>query len=277
MHNLLKFIHRYHFFFLFLILETAAFTLTVTNQQYQQSLFLHSANKLTAGFYNTVGSVKSYLYLKEQNRQLMEEYADLLGQQDESFLERDTLVFESGDAMQQARYSYIQAEVINNSVIRRNNYITLNKGRLHGVAPDMGVITPDGVAGIVVNVSENFSVAMSFLHNDMLVSTVIKKNNHLGTLSWEGVNYRKAIMTYIPPHVELSKGDSIVTSGYSTVFPENIFIGTIQDWEIRRGENFYTAEIDLALDFNRLSYVYIIRNLMKEEQEELEHSVTEDF
>jgi rod shape-determining protein MreC len=277
MHNLLKFIHRYHFFFLFLILETAAFTLTILNQQYQQSFFLHSANKLTAGFYNTVGSVKSYLYLKEQNRQLMEEYADLLGEKDESFLKRDTLVFESGDAMQQARYSYIQAEVINNSVIRRNNYITLNKGRLHGVAPDMGVITPDGVAGIIVNVSENFSVAMSFLHNDMLVSTVIKKNNHLGTLSWEGVDYRKAIMTYIPPHVELSAGDSIVTSGYSTVFPENIFIGTIQDWDIRRGENFYTAEIDLALDFNRLSYVYVIRNLMKEEQEELEHSVTEDY
>lgn len=144
---------------------------------------------------------------------------------------------------------------------------------MHGVQPDMGVITPDGVVGIVVNVSKNFSVAMSLLHSDMLVSAKIKKNDQLGSLRWEGVNHRKASMTYLPPHLGLSVGDSIVTSGFSTVFPENIFVGTIHDWEIRRGDSFFTAEIELALDFNRLTHVFIVKNLMKEEQVELELSV----
>ncbi len=276
MQNLLKFIHRYHFFFLFLVLATAAMALTISRQQYHQSFFLHSANRFSAGLYETAGNIRSYLSLKEQNRKLMEEYAVLLGQKAESHIFRDTLIYESADEIRQTRFTYIHAEVINNSVIRRNNYITLNKGSLQGVAPDMGLITADGVAGIVVNVSRNFSVAMSMLHSDMLVSTKISKNNQLGTLSWDGINYRRAIMTYIPPHVELSEGDSIVTSGFSTVFPENVFVGTIKDWLVRRGDNFITAEIDLALDFNKLSYVYIVQNLMMEEQEELEYSTHTD-
>lgn len=272
MRNLLKFIHRYNFFFLFLILATASLALTISWQQYHQGFFLHSANRFSAGMYEAAANIRSYLSLKEQNRKMMEEYAALLGQQEESYLFRDTLVYESIDQNKQTRFTYMHAEVINNSVIRRNNYITLNKGSLHGVAPDMGMITAYGVAGIVISVSKNFSVAMSLLHSDMLVSTKISKNNQLGTLSWDGINYRRAIMTYIPPHVELSEGDSIVTSGFSTVFPENVFIGTIRDWGVRRGDNFITAEIDLALDFNKLGYVYIVQNLMKEEQEELESS-----
>ncbi len=272
MQNLLKFIHRYHFFFLFLVLETAALALTISHQLYHQSFFLHSANRVSAGFYDAVGNISSYLSLKEQNQKLMEEYAALMEQQAESHIIRDTLIYESGNEIKKPRFTYIHAEVINNSVIRRNNYITLNKGTLHGVAPDMGLITADGVAGIVMNVSKNFSVAMSMLHSNMLISTKIRKNDQLGTLSWDGINYRSAIMTYIPPHIELSAGDSIVTSGFSTVFPENVFIGTIREWGVRRGDNFITAEIDLALDFNKLSYVYIVQNLMKEEQEELESS-----
>ncbi len=270
MQNLFKFIHRYHFFFLFLVLATVALALTISRQQYHQSFFLHSANRFSAGLYETMANIRSYMSLKEQNRKLMEEYASLLGDQDESHLNRDTLVHESVDENWQTRYTYIHAEVINNSVIRRNNYITLNKGSLHGVEPDMGLITTEGVAGIVINVSRNFSVAMSLLHSDMLVSTKISKNNQLGTLSWDGINYRRAVMTYIPPHVELSEGDSIVTSGFSTVFPENVFIGTIKDWGVRRGDNFISAGIDLALDFNKLNYVYIVQNLFKDEQEELE-------
>lgn len=277
MQNLWKFIYRYHFFFLFLILAATTLALTISKQQYQQSFFLHSANRFSAGFYKRVANIKTYLSLKEQNRKLREEYAALLGITAESFIQTDTLTHVSDNAKKKTRYSYMHAKVINNSVIRRNNYITLNKGALHGVAPDMGLITPNGVAGIIVNVSKNFSVAMSFLHSDMLVSAKIKKNGHLGTLSWEGPGHREAVLTYIPPHVELMVGDSIVTSGFSTVFPENVFVGTIKDWDIRRGENFYTAIIDLAIDFNKLSYVYIVKNLMKEEQEVLESSVLDEL
>ncbi len=277
MHNLWTLIQRYHFFLLFLLLQIIALTLTVSKQQYHQSSFLHSGNILSAKIYKQFNNITSYFALKDVNRKLMEEYAQLLDQRVESFIFPDTCVYLAEDPASKRRYTYMHAEVINNSIIRRNNFITLNKGSAHGVKPDMGIITPEGVAGIIMNVSKNFSVAMSLLHSDMLVSTRILKTNHLGTLRWEGVDYRKASMIYVPPHLELNAGDTIVTSGYSTVFPKNIFIGTINDWEVRRGENFYSLDIDLALDFNKLSYVYIVKNLMKSEQEELESSVMTDF
>ncbi len=273
MHNLLRILQKYNFFFLFLLMQTIALGLTVTNRQYHQSFFMHSGNIVTAKIYQYANNLTSYFKLKEINRALMEEYAQLLNQQTISLIITDNKVFLREDSIIRRRYEYMHAEVINNSIISRNNYITLNKGYLHGVRSDMGIITSNGVAGIIINTTDNFSVAMSLLHSDMLVSTKILNTNHIGTLRWEGVNYREASMTYIPPHLELNVGDSIVTSGFSTVFPENVFIGIIKDWEIRRGENFYTASIELALDFNKLSYVYIVKNLLKDEQIELESSV----
>ncbi len=273
MRNLLKFIQKNSFFFLFIVLMTIALSLTIIRQQYQQSLFISSSNRFIATIYNHYNNINSYFLLKEVNKQLMQDYADLLDEQAGSFIITNKHVHEVRDTLIRRRYSYMAADVINNSVIRRNNYITLNKGAVHGVKPDMGIITPNGVAGIIISVSQNFSVAMSLLHSDMLVSAKIKKNNQLGSLRWEGIDYRKAFLTYLPPHLELNEGDSIVTSGFSTVFPENVFIGTISDWEIRRGDTFFTAEVELAMDFNRLWHVFIVKNLMKEEQKELELSV----
>ncbi len=270
MHNLLKFIHRYQFFFLFLLLGTSGILLTMANQQYQQTFFINSANTLTGSMYNAYNRVTSYLALKEKNLQLAESVEHLLNTHTGSFLVTDKHTFISDDTLVMRRFEYMHAELLNNSVNRRNNYITLNKGIRHGVQPDMGLITTKGVAGIVTQASNNFSVAMSLLHSEMMLSVKILKNNHLGTLQWEGYNYRKASMTYIPPHLELQKGDTIVTSGFSSVFPEHIFIGTISEWEIKRGETFITADVDLALDFNNLSHVFIVKNLMKEEQEALE-------
>ncbi len=277
MRDLFRFIQRYHFFFLFLLFETVAISLTASYQYYHQAFFIHSANIVSAKVYDTFDRVTSYLSLQKVNRQLLDDNTRLLNKQRENFVITDTDVFIAHDSIYYRRFSYLHAQVINNSVNRRDNYITLNKGSIHGVAPDMGVIAGNGVMGIVRNVSSHYSVAMSLLHSDMLLSVRIHKNDHIGSLQWEGTNYREAHMTYIPPHVELSVGDTIVTSGYSVVFPENILIGTIKDWEIRRGETFYTATIDLALDLNKISYAYIVKNLMQEEQKDLELSVAPDM
>ncbi len=273
MRNLFKFIQKHQFFFLFLVLMIVTLLLTISRQQYQQSLFLRSSNRMIANIYSAYSKANSYFTLREVNQRLINDYAKLLEKQAESFIITDKYVYESSDTLIRRRYSYMAADVINNSVMRRNNHLTLNKGSLHGVEPDMGIIAPDGVAGIVVNVSKHFCVAMSLLHSNMLVSAKIKKNNQLGSLQWEGINHRTTSLTYLPPHLDLSIGDSIVTSGFSTVFPENIFIGTIQDWEIRRGDTFFTAEVELALDFNSLTHVFIVKNLMKDEQTGLESSV----
>lgn len=270
MRNLLNFIHRYQFFFLFLLLGTAGLLLTMTNQQYHQTFFINSANAVTGNLLRTYSNFTSYIGLKQTNKKLAESMAHLMNTHKGSYLITDKNTFVYGDTLVKKRFEYLHAELINNSVNRRNNYITLNKGARHGLKPDMGLITPKGVAGIITQVSNNFSVAMSLLHSDMMLSVKLSKNNHLGTLIWEGYNYKQASMTYIPPHLELLKGDTIVTSGFSSVFPENIFIGTINEWEIKRGETFITAEVDLALDLNQLTHVFVVKNLLREEQDELE-------
>ncbi len=270
MRNLLNFIYRYQFFFLFLLLGAAGLLLTMANQQYHQTFFINSANTVTGSLLRTYNNFTSYIALKQNNQQLAESLAHLMNTYQGSYLITDKKTFISDGALFEKRFEYLHAELINNSVNRRNNYITLNKGARHGIQPDMGLITPEGVAGIITQVSNNFSVAMSMLHSDMMLSVKLLKNNHLGTLIWEGYNYRQASMTYIPPHLELQKGDTIVTSGFSSVFPENIFIGTISDWEIKRGETFITAQVDLAMDFNKLTHVFVVKNLLSDEQDELE-------
>lgn len=273
MRNLLNFIYRYQFYFLFLVLGTAGLLLTMANQQYHQTFFINSANTVTGNLLRTYSNFTSYIALKQKNQQLAEALAHLMNTYQGSYLITDKKTFVSDDTLVVKRFEYMHAGLINNSINRRNNYITLNKGARHGVQPDMGLITPEGVAGIITHVSNNFSVAMSLLHSDMMLSVKLSENNHLGTLIWEGYNYKQASMTYIPPHLQLQKGDTIVTSGFSSVFPENVFIGTINDWEVKRGETFITAQVDLALDFNKLTHVFIVKNLLKEEQDMLEAEI----
>lgn len=270
MRNLFSFIARNYFFFLFLLLETVAYILVYQHQHYQRAYFASSANIIAGRFYRMTSGVTDYLSLRKTNQQLSEENARLLSYTTESFLKTDRQVFTFRDTVYHRQFQYVNAEVINSSVSRRSNYMTLNKGRRHGIEPDMGVITFKGVVGIVANVSENFSSVISLLHKDMQISAKIKKNNQIGTMVWEGIDYRKATLTYIPPHVELNVGDTIVTSGYSIIFPRDVFIGTISDFEIRRGDNFLSAEVELAVDFNSLKYVQVVNNLMLEEIEELE-------
>jgi len=270
MRNLLNFIVRYYFFFLFLLLETVAILIVIQNQYYQRAFFASSANVVAGRFFSTSSNLSDYFNLAKVNRQLSEENARLLELSEHSFLKTgddETLI---NDSTFIKRFEFVTAEIINNSVNRRDNHLTLNKGRRHGIEPDMGVITFNGVVGIVANVSNNFSSVVSLLHKDMQISAKLKKNDHIGTLIWEGYNYRYASLIYIPPHVELVQGDTVVTSGFSVIFPPDIFIGVIEDFEVKRGDNFITARIKLALDFNNLKHVMVVKDLMNEEIRELQ-------
>lgn len=270
MRNLLNFILRHYFFFLFVALQVVAFALIFQNHFYQRSAFVNSSNYLAGNVYGVRNNISQYFNLRNINEQLARENTSILENSPGSFLTTDQQIFTFNDTVYKKQFSYINARVINNSVKNRNNYITLNKGRMHGIKPDMGIINSNGVIGIVKVVSDNFSSVISFLHSDIQVSAKIAKNDHLGTVLWEGYDYRKASMLYVPPHVELSVGDSIITSGFSQIFPEGILIGTISDFEIRRGDNFFTIGIDLATDFNNLNYVSVVRNIYSNELQQLE-------
>jgi rod shape-determining protein MreC len=158
------------------------------------------------------------------------------------------------------RYRFIPAEVINNSVNRQNNYITLNKGRKDGIRPEMGIVGPNGIVGIITNVSDNYSTGPTVLNKRWRVSAKIKNSNYFGSLIWDGLNYRIAQLNEIPFHVELAVGDTIITSGYSSVFPEGIMIGQIEDFDIGSGDNFYEIDVRLSTNFMTLTYIEVIQD-----------------
>jgi rod shape-determining protein MreC len=152
----------------------------------------------------------------------------------------------------------------------------LNKGSADGVSKDMAVISSRGIVGIIRDVSKNFSSVISVLHKDTRISAKIKKNNYVGTLIWKGMDYRTAYLMDIPTHVKLNLGDTVITSGFSYIFPEGVVVGVIKNFNILEGDNFYTIKLSFSEDYNKLDHVYIVNNLMKSEQEQLEEGLPDE-
>ncbi|MEA3479324.1 MAG: rod shape-determining protein MreC [Bacteroidota bacterium] len=272
MRNLIAFFSRYYFFFLFVIIETIALTIFINNNNYPNTLVINSANHFT-GFINSIYTNSAqYFSLRSDNDQLARENVMLRNQLDASYLITDTLTFYSRDSA----YRFIPARVISNSVNKRNNYFMINKGTRHGLDTDMGVISPQGVSGIVVAVSSHYSTVMSLLHKDAKLSTKIKKNDQLASVVWDGKNYQLGLLQDIPTHIMLYRGDSIVTSGYSFIFPEGLPVGTVKKYERETESNLNSAIIWFSTDFNSINHVYVVQNLMLDQQQELLEGITDE-
>lgn len=270
MRNLLSFVWRHYFFFVFLFLEAWCIYLIVQNNYYQRASVVNSSNKLSANVLTASKNVEDYFYLKDVNERLANENAELRSRLLESYSVIFSDVHSVSDTVLKQKYTFTSAKVVNNSTNRRNNYLTLSKGSKQGIAKDMAVITNTGVVGQVKDVSENFCTVMSMLHSKTIVSAKIKKDGSYGPLTWDGADFEYATLSDIPTHVLLRKGDTIVTSAYSLTFPENIKIGTVESFVRKSGEYFYTVKVKLLTDFKKLSHVYIVNNLLKDEQDELE-------
>jgi rod shape-determining protein MreC len=240
------------------------------NHQYQRAVLTNSSNLITSFFFGMHADVSEFISLRKINQDLVQQNNELLHKVDFSFYKTDIDEIEHNDSLFLQQFSYVNARIVNSSINRRNNFLTINKGRRHGIQPDMGVITANGVIGIVTNVSNNFSTVISLLHRDTRISVRMKKNDHLGTLQWDGRNYKEATVLYIPTHVDMNVGDSIITSGFSVIFPAGIHIGHISEFIARPGEDYFTARVELAQDFNNLTYVHVIKSLLRDELLELE-------
>lgn len=270
MRNLFRFLTKNSFIFLFLLLEVVAFSLLVQNNNYQSSKVLNSSNFLVGNLYATINNIDEYFSLKEENQKLADQNAKLQSTNVSSFMKVFGRMVQINDTTYFQSYVYSSAKVINNSTNKRQNYLTLDKGGINGIQSEMGVISSKGVVGIVKNVSEHFSSVMSVLHEKTKISAKIKKSGYYGSLIWEGGNYREAELKDIPNHVKLEVGDTIVTSGYSSIFPENILIGTVKEFDLPKGNNFYNIKVEFTEDYKNVSHVYIVRSLLKEERQKLE-------
>ena len=159
--------------------------------------------------------------------------------------------------------------MVDNTVNRAKNYVTISQGRADGIRPNMGVISPTGVVGKVQDVSEHYALITSVLHTDMFISALVKRSNTLGSLQWNGRDSRKASLTNIPIHINIIQGDTIVTSGYSGIYPPGIPIGTVAEVRPEEDAAFYTIDINLATNFYQLGYVYVVNNTLKQEKDSL--------
>lgn len=267
MRNLFQFLWRYNFFLYFIILEVISFTLIFNTSYYQKSSMLSTTNSFTAKV-NEVGSnITRFFTLNKENEELRKENAQL-----RSVLTRVYKIEPAKvpDSVLNFKFKYIGAKVISNSVNKRNNYFMLDKGSRDGVTIDMGVVTIDGVAGIIVAVSAKYSMAMSVLHKDSRISGKLKNYNQLVNITWDGKDYRIGVVEDIPTHISLRQGDTVLTSGHSHIFPEGLMIGTIREVDKSFEQLFITGILDFSNDFNSLYSAYIIQNFDRQELEYLE-------
>ena len=276
MKSLIRFILKYHFFILFILIQFFSLFLVVQYNNYQRASFINSSNAAFAWFYSGVNEISSYFSLRQTNTTLAKENEFLHNLYITNYKENKVKVWEVKDSLYSQQYSYMNAEVINNSVNKQRNYITINVGTKQGIGPEMAVISSTGVVGIVKESSKNFSVVIPILNRNLMISAKLKNQNYFGSISWNGIDYSKCNLNEIPYHINLNVGDTIVTSGYSAIFPQGIIIGTISEYSKPEGESFLQIDVSLATDFKGLRYVYVIKNLFKEEQVEIEKLVSEN-
>jgi rod shape-determining protein MreC len=269
MRNLLNFLARYNNLIIFLLLEGIAVFLLSTRNEYQNSRLLNSARGVTRGLERRIYNTRSYLSLRQINEKLAEENAALRNQiRKPVYGEREPFSAVT-DTVYSQQFTHTAAEVIANSMNKQKNFFTISKGRKQGIEVNMAVNSPEGVAGVVVGCSQNFSVAMSVLNLDFKVSARIKSNGYYGSLGWDGKSYQYAVLNEIPQHVNVNIGDTIETTGFSAIFPEGSVIGTVSDYE-KTGGDFYKIKILLMTDFKKLRFVDVIGNLKKKEETDLE-------
>lgn len=273
MKKLLQFLIRYSIFFLFVILEAVAFVLLSHRNAYQRNAFLSSSNVVSAYLYSAETAVLEYFFLRQTNRQLAEENTALHNQivaLETQLQQMEDSVFTFTDTPTQLHY--IGAKVVNITTNQQHNYLTINKGKADGVGLDMGVCSETGVVGIVSSVSEHFAMVIPVINPDLSISCRLKKNDYIGSLQWDGRNKRTAELKDIARHVQIEEGDTIITSGLSTIFPKNIPVGTVQTAHLAEGDAYYTIKVQLFTDFNSLYTVQVIQNLLAQEQKKLEEA-----
>ncbi len=280
MRNLLNFLIKYNYWFLFLLLEVASFILLFRFNHYQQSVYFTSANGVAGKVYEISGGITSYFHLKTANEDLLDR--NMWREQRLSFLENvlkekglDSARLYSMERLAPTEYQIFKANVIKNSLNKADNYITLDRGTTEGIRPEMGVVDANGVVGIVYKTSPHYSLVIPLLNSKSSISCKIVGSDYFGYLKWEGGNSRFAYLKDLPRHAEFNLGDTVVTSGYSTVFPEGVMVGTVDDMSDSHDGLSYLLKIKLATDFGKVSNVRVISRNGQDEQKALESRADE--
>ncbi|WP_454803849.1 rod shape-determining protein MreC [Mucilaginibacter phyllosphaerae] len=271
MRNLLIFITKYNAFFLFLIFELASLIIYVKYNSFQKASFINSTNQVTGNLYARADEFKGYLSLRDVNDRLAKENA-LLRNQLRSYKYVDTLAKHTvNDTIYKQQYVTVEAKVINNSINKRNNYLTINRGSKDGIEKGMGVISDAGVVGKIMFVGEHLSIVQSLLHKDSRFSAMLAGSKEIGYLEWgDDMNPHRGLLIDVSNNAQPKIGELVVTSDLS-LFPAGIPLGKVSKLNAKKDGGFFlNMEVALATDFSKLEYVYVVINKLATEQTQLE-------
>ena len=276
MNSLLRLLTRLGSVFLFLLLEGVCFYFIINYNQEQGQLFLKSSNQVVGSIQSRIKRIQNYAKLRQDNQDLVEEIIELRQRLGNAYYDNTASIDTAlADSSALPLFTFIDAEVVNNSVSLKNNFLTLNKGSEHGLRPHMGVISNDGVVGVVREVSAHYSVVMSVLHSKTRITAEVVSKGYFGALVWENQDPRFMFLEDVPKHHFVELGDTVQTSRFSHIFPEGIPIGTVSDFSIPEGTSDFRIKVRLSTAMGRIRQVLIVNNLMSQEIDELEASVNE--
>jgi rod shape-determining protein MreC len=266
MPNLIQFLVRNRLVLLFVLFESIALLRILRTHSFHYSKYLYGVNILTGQIQSHTQNAYNYLSLREQNEDLMRENEDLKNRL-QYLSERKS--YEQIYDSTTSKYRFITAEIVHNSYRKQQNILTLNKGSKQGLKPDMGVVLPNGVVGIILQTSPHFSTVLSILNRQTGVNVKIKHTHYTGSLTWDAGDYRYVYIEDLPIQSNIQSGDTIVTGGKSLIFPEGIPVGIIESFN-KKNKEYNQVRVRLLADFSSLYRVYVVKNLLSEEQRELE-------
>jgi len=269
MKQIIKFLEKNRYFLLFLMLEFFALFFTIQNHSYHKSKFINSANGITGGIYKKVNSISDFFNLKEENQRLLEENTRLKNLLTIEMIDNSSEKTTKDTTKYFRRFSYTSAKIVKNDYTKRNNYLLIDKGSKNGIQSEMAVVNSKGIVGVTNSISNHYTTVISILNKHLKINAKFKHDTHFGTLSWDGKDYQTVQLQDLPRQAQFKIGDTVITGGKSTIFPEGILVGTIKDF--KKNNNVYEyINIHLFNDMSSLSNVNIITNLQQEEIKQLE-------
>ena len=276
MHNLLAFFRRFRIFLLFVLLQVFALSTYFTYLSFPRSQYLTSASIISSSILEVKNSFTGYWNLGENNKALQAENIRLRNKIKGSFIRLERPIVKIEDTLFRQQYDYIPSLVINSSTNKRNNFFTLNVGELQGVKRGMGVFSDRGVVGVIHTTSKHYSVLKSVLTEHINIDVIIEKTGAFGLLKWDGRDSKFGTITGISNDMILEKGTRVVTRGGSTIFPKGLLVGFVEKYKQIEGKPLWDVTIRFSEDYRSIQNVYVIKNLLKEEQDKLENTIPED-
>lgn len=245
--------------------------LIINNNQTQRAIYFNSLSAATDALTQKFDNVTQFINLSSVADSLVKKNAALLAEAENAKFIK-TILRDTVNSPETAQlFTFIESKVISNSINKNNNSLTINRGSEQGVLPSMGVIgaNQSGVVGIVKSTTKNYARVLSILHRQSIISASIRRNGHFGSIVWKSNDPTAVNLIDVPKHADVVIGDTIQTSGYSTIFPEGITIGIVDTFWIPSGSNFFEIQVTLINDINKTKYVYVVNNLMREEVEKI--------